>query len=190
MRPWPRRDRPLGAVLPRSPVDQRDSPPARVAEPFPRLLAMSSSRTPDILRVPVDPDGAHYASAFAAPATGSPRTPEHWARATFEDAPAALRWLLRAGWLGVLRLRLGPRSSSEHVLGWPVAEPEPGTIVLAAHSPLLVARNVVSVSGSGLVWATFVRFEGRAGRAVWAATAPMHHRIIPFLLRRAIQRSP
>ncbi len=150
---------------------------------------MPSSRAPLVLRTAVDPGGAHYASAFAASAIDLPsRTPEHWARAAFEDAPPALQWLLRAGWLGVLGLRLGPRSSAKHVLGWPVAESEPSAIVMEAHSPLLIARNVVSVDDSGLIWSTYVRFESRVGRAVWAAIAPVHHWIIPLLLRRAIRR--
>jgi len=151
---------------------------------------MPTSRTPFVLRSAVDPVGADYASAFASPAAGLPsRTPEQWARAAFEDAPAVLRLCLRAGWLGALGLRLGPRSSAEHVLGWRIAEREPGAITLEAHSPLLGARNVVSVDGAGLRWATFVRFESRAGRAVWAAAAPVHHRVVPLLLRRAIRRA-
>ncbi|ARH91465.1 DUF2867 domain-containing protein [Streptomyces sp. MOE7] len=151
---------------------------------------MPTSRARLVRRVAVDPAGAHYASAFAVPAVDlPPLTPEDWARGTLEGAPAAMRWFVRAGWLGVLGLRLGPRSSAQHVLGWPVAVSGPDGITLEAHSPLLTARNVVSVDGDALVWATYVHGESRRGRAVWAAAAPLHHLIIPFLLDRAVRRA-
>ncbi|EFL20631.1 conserved hypothetical protein [Streptomyces himastatinicus ATCC 53653] len=130
-----------------------------------------------------------YVSAFELTAPRArARTPEEWARATFEGAPAPVRWLLVGGWTLVLGLRLGPRTSPAHVLGWPVPDSGPDSITLAAASRLVAARNVVVVDGARVVWVTSVRFHGRVGRAVWAVAAPVHHLAVPFLLGRAGRR--
>ncbi|WP_041823585.1 hypothetical protein [Streptantibioticus cattleyicolor] len=150
---------------------------------------MSDHHVPRARRVAVNPAGAHDASAFALPAAALPSlTPEEWARATFEGAPGPLRQVLRAGWTAGLGLRLGPGSSPRHVLGWPITGSGADAVTLEARSPLLTARNVVTVEGSRLVWATFVWFEKPAGRAVWSAAAPVHHRTVPYLLARAARR--
>ncbi|MFD0023910.1 DUF2867 domain-containing protein [Streptomyces sp. NPDC058382] len=133
--------------------------------------------------------GAAYASAFELPsAQARARTPEQWARAAFEGAPAPLRGMLVLGWRFALGLRLGPRPSPGHVLGWPVAETGPDAVALEARSGLITARNVVTVSATGVVWSTFVRYESRIARPVWAAIAPVHHLAIPYLLARANRR--
>ncbi|KAA6212069.1 DUF2867 domain-containing protein [Streptomyces albofaciens JCM 4342] len=151
---------------------------------------MSASRSLPVRRVRVDPAGAHYASAFAVPATGLPHLlPVDWARAVFEKAPAVLRRCLYGGWRGGLGLRLGPRVSAQHVLGWLVTESGPDAVTLEAHSPLLTARNMVRLDHSSLTWSTFVHFKNPVGRAVWASAAPLHHQAIPLLLRRAIRKA-
>ncbi|MFG2628469.1 DUF2867 domain-containing protein [Streptomyces sp. NPDC048473] len=151
--------------------------------------------------------GAGYASAFELPvADARSRTPEQWARAVFEDAPVLLRGFLVLGWSLVLRIRLGPRPSPGHVLGWTVSDsaadsdtgrdagtgtdegPGSNTTTLAAPSPLITTRNVAVVNASTVVWVTFVRFDRRIARPVWAMIAPIHHLAIPYLLRRAGRR--
>lgn len=52
------------------------------------------------------------------------RTPERWARAILEDAPASVRRTLRSGWLA-LGLRPGPPRSDRSVLGWEVRRSTP-----------------------------------------------------------------
>ncbi|WP_331766696.1 DUF2867 domain-containing protein [Embleya sp. NBC_00896] len=130
--------------------------------------------------------GSDYASAFelAVPEAGF-RTPEQWARAVFEGAPLVLRWMVTLGWTVVLRLRLGPRRSPEHILGWRIADSGAGSITLTSRSRLITAHNVVVVRDSSVVWVTFVRFDRRIARPVWAVVAPVHHLTIPYLLRRA-----
>ncbi|MCA6091232.1 DUF2867 domain-containing protein [Streptomyces sp. SCA3-4] len=127
-----------------------------------------------------------YASAFAL-STSSARTltARQWAGAVFERAPTPLRQVLVAAWVLVLGLRLGPRPSPGHVLGWRVAVDGSGSVVLEAPSRLITARNVVVVEDAQVVWVTLVRYRGRVGRAVWAAATPVHHLVVPFLLRRA-----
>jgi hypothetical protein len=130
--------------------------------------------------------GAGYASAFRLRAAGPGS--ERWARAVFEGAPAPLRPVLVAAWSLGLGLRLGPRPSAGHVLGWEIEHSDADMTVLHARSRLIDAWNVVAApegDGADLVWATFVRFNRPPGRPLWAAAAPVHHVILPYLLRRA-----
>ncbi|MFD8534772.1 DUF2867 domain-containing protein [Streptomyces rubrogriseus] len=151
---------------------------------------MARTSTSAVRRVRVEPAGAHFASAFALPLAGLPRrTAEQWARTTFEDTPAPLRTLLRVGWSGVLGLRLGPRVSARHVIGWRTVESAPDRIAVEARAPSLTVRNVVTVDAVRLLWATYVRFEDRSGRLLWSLAAPVHHLVVPLLLGRAVRRT-
>ncbi|MFH8410154.1 DUF2867 domain-containing protein [Streptomyces sp. NPDC018019] len=151
---------------------------------------MPISRSLPVRRIAVPLADAHYASAFTAPVAGlPPLSPEDWTRAVFEEAPAALQRCLYAGWRGGLGLRLSPRSAPKHVLGWPITESGSGTVTLEAHSPFLTARNIVSLNGTSLTWSTVVHFKNRTGRAIWASAAPLHHQVVPLLLRRAIREA-
>ena len=144
------------------------------------------------VEVPVEIQARHdrassgYASAFELP-IGARRflTPEQWARATFEGAPAPVRLLLGSAWRYGLGLRLGARASPDHVLGWLISSSGPDSITLEARSRFMVAQNIVAVSESTVVLVTLVQFTGRAGRALWAVATPVHIKVIPFLLQRA-----
>jgi hypothetical protein len=127
-----------------------------------------------------------YEAAWEVTLRGSaPRSAEQWARAIFEDAPRALRAFVVAGWTTVLGLHLEPRPSPDRVLGWRFVTTGPDTIILEEPFRYGTAHNVVRVEGSGVLLATFVRHEKRGGRLVWSIAAPLHHRIIPYLLGRA-----
>lgn len=105
----------------------------------------------------------------------------------FEGAPTPLAVFVRFGWRNVLRFRLSDSPAS--VAGWRLADADEDSAVLEAHSPLLEARNVAFVDDDGVTWATYVRFHGRVGRAVWAIAARLHHVVLPYLLRRAVRRT-
>jgi Protein of unknown function (DUF2867) len=153
---------------------------------------MSAPRSPRAQRVAVDEEidpleRSDYATAFSVPRRAADeRSAEQWARAALEGAPAALRAFVVVGWRYGLGFRLGPRASGDHVLGWRIASNMPDTIVLALQSPLVTARKVVRVETARVVMTTFVRYERPAGRALWCAVTPVHHRTEPYLLRRAI----
>lgn len=142
-------------------------------------------------RVAVTEDGRglgshHYASAFEATIPDRVSlSAEQWARATFEQAPAATRWFVVFGWKYVLRFRLGPGSSPAHVSGWTIATRTADAVVLEVHSPLLTAHKVVRTQSSRVTMTTFVRYERRMGRILWSAVAPVHHRTEPYLLGRS-----
>lgn len=127
-----------------------------------------------------------YASAFEVVIRGvDVRSPEQWVRATFEDAPRAMRWLVVVGWRYVLGLRLGPRSSPAYVLGWKIVLATPDAITLEVRSALVTATKVLRVEGSRVRMTTFVHYERRVGRALWSAIAPVHHQTEPYLLGHA-----
>jgi hypothetical protein len=127
-----------------------------------------------------------YASAFELP-VGARKflTPEQWARATFEGAPALLGEFLSIAWRYGLGLRLGARTSPDHVRGWLISSSGSGSITLEARSRLMVAQNIVAVGDSTVVLVTLVQFNRRAGRVLWAVATPVHVRVIPYLLGRA-----
>jgi hypothetical protein len=140
-----------------------------------------------------DHDIGAYAYASSFQVTGivhSARSPEQWARAAFEEAPQAMRWFVKFGWVHVLRLRLGPLQSSTHVLGWRIVSDSTERIVIEAHSPLVTAVKVVRVGHSSVTMTTFVRYERPGGRAVWASVTPVHHRTEPYLLGHAAVHWP
>ena len=117
------------------------------------------------------------------------KTAEQWARAIFEGAPRALRWFIVAGWTVGLGLRLGPRGSADHVLGWKFVSNAPESVVLSVRSIVLgTAHLVVHVDASRVLLASLVHYEKPWSGAVWSMAKPLHHQIIPFLLARAASR--
>jgi hypothetical protein len=127
-----------------------------------------------------------YASAFEVTVRGTDvRSPEQWARAIFEEAPKAMRWFVLVGWKYVLGLRLGPRLSPSHVLGWKIVSMAPDTIVLDSRSALMTAHKVLRVHSTRIVVTTFVRYERRPAQPIWLAVAPVHHRTEPYFLGHA-----
>jgi uncharacterized protein DUF2867 len=127
-----------------------------------------------------------YASTFAVSVPGAnDRSPEEWVRATFEGAPKAIRWFVVVGWRYVLGLRLGPRPSATHVLGWRIISSTSEAIMLEARSALVTAQKVLRVEDSQVRVTTFVQYHRGAARAIWSAIAPVHHRTEPFLLGHA-----
>jgi hypothetical protein len=113
------------------------------------------------------------------------RSSEQWARAVFEGAPQPLRWFILTGWILGLGLRLGPRRSTSHVLGWRILSTTAGTTVLGVESFLLQARLVVQVDEARVLHATFVRYNRRPARLIWPVAAQIHRRLIPYLLDHA-----
>jgi hypothetical protein len=131
---------------------------------------------------------ANYGAAFALTTdAAATRTPLQWARTVFEGAPAAVRWCMVFGWTRVLRLKLGARTSDDHVLGWAVADGDlvAGSTALVAASRFLRARNIVMVQEETVIWVTLVHYSNAAARPLWAMARPIHHLTIRSLLTRA-----
>jgi hypothetical protein len=134
--------------------------------------------------------GYDYASAFEIPAPqASSRSPEQWARSVFEDAPRPLRVLVRAGWRFPL-LFDAAKPGPGQVLGARITSTGPTWLVLEQRSPLMLANNIVSVEQGRIVWVTVVRYRRRIARPLWAVSAVIHHRVLPYLLARAARTPP
>lgn len=132
---------------------------------------------------------ANYASALAlATDAATSRTPQQWARAVFEGAPAPLRSCIVFGWKHVLGLQLDPRPSDDRVLGWTIAEGDlaPGSTALTAESRFLRACNIVLVESSTITWVTLVHYSHGTARPLWAIARPVHRLTMRYLLVRAV----
>jgi hypothetical protein len=128
-----------------------------------------------------------YTCAFEidVPPAGT-RSAEEWVRAIMEDGPAPVRWFVLAGWIAALRLRLGPRPSLDHVLGWKILSATPTEIVIGVEGATLSAHQVVLVQDTKAVHATIVHFDRPAARVLWAVAAPIHVQVIPYLMASAV----
>jgi hypothetical protein len=98
---------------------------------------------------------------------------------------AKSRCFLLLGWRGVLGLRLGPRPSSEHVLGWRIVETSPEAVRLELRSALMTAHLILRMAGSTAVLITNVHYTQRLAHPLWAAAGLIHRQMIPYLLGRA-----
>lgn len=131
-----------------------------------------------------------YADAFQIqlPETDT-RSPEQLFRQAVDSRWLMLRWVpLAHRW--VLRLRLGPASSPNHIFGWRIVASEPDVIRVEAEGPLI--RGVIvgrRRPPSTAVMTTYVFYVRRKpARVVWALVGPLHRRIAPYLLERAAGR--
>jgi hypothetical protein len=149
-----------------------------------RVEVSAQSRELDTLADP------NYAAAWEVVIPdGDARSAEQWARATFEEAPPALRRFIMVGWIAGLRLSLGPRPSPDHVLGWKIESATADQIILSVESMLIgTAHFLLKVESSRVILTNFVRYEKPAARPIWWAVQPLHHQIVPYLLGHAASR--
>ena len=151
-----------------------------VVDPFVR-------RVFDVQDPALDGDQFDYADCFEVRAAApEERTPEAFARAALEGTPPAIRGVILAAHTLVLRFRLGPLYSEDHVLGWRIVTSSSDLVVLEADGPLMRGVMVGRKTGPGVtVLRTFVFFRRPAAPMVWRVVGVLHRRIAPYLLRRA-----
>ena len=118
-------------------------------------------------------------------ATGDDRTSERWARNAWEGASAPLRWFMLVGWRLVLGLRLGPRTSPDHILGWQITDRTPNRTVCQLSSPFLRASNTFCQEGGRLVWSTEVIYDRGIARVIWPPVSLLHRPLVRLALQRA-----
>lgn len=132
-----------------------------------------------------------YADSFVVVADAGPcLTGEHWARAMLEQAPTAMRAMLRRGWTA-LGLRLVAERDAGAVLGWPIRHAGPDFALLHLESRIGMPAELLfrpEPDGRGLLFATLVRHENPGVRALWATVGPQHRQIVPRLLAQAAAR--
>jgi hypothetical protein len=129
-----------------------------------------------------------YADAFEIELPeGETRSPEQLFRAALDNASWVQRWVPTVH-RHVLRIRLGPMSSPDHILGWRIVSSDADVLHLEAVGPLIrgviVGRRTPTSTG---VFTTFVFYVKRTpARAVWAIVGPLHRRIALYLLERGV----
>lgn len=133
----------------------------------------------------IDAAGHDFVCAYEIPVpAGDERSSEEWARAVWEGAPAPLRWFMIVGWRFVLRLRLGPRHSQDHILGWRIVDSDADETVCRLGSRSLEACNVFRRAEGTFVWSTFVSYERPAARVIWPPVSLIHRLLVRVSLRR------
>jgi hypothetical protein len=157
---------------------------------------MTDQGAPRARRIPVvadEPligsDRYDYADAFGIRLREpDARSAEQFARCALEQAPWRVRWTVRIVQRHLLRLRLGPRSSPDHLLGWKILTSQPDVIHLEAVSPLLGRGAIVArrVDPTCAVVTTYLFYARPApARVLWKIAGPLHRRVAPYLLERA-----
>ena len=128
-----------------------------------------------------------YSDSFAiGRASSDPRSAEDWFRAAFEESPAMFRQGLPVLWRSVLGLRMGPRPSPGHVLGWRRVSTGPELAVYETQSALVEANLVMRLEANRAVLTTFVHYlKPAVAGSIFVVAGPIHRAIIPFLLDRA-----
>jgi hypothetical protein len=112
---------------------------------------------------------------------------EELVRLGLEESPRLVRETIWNVHKHVIRFRLAPRSSVEHVLGWSIVTNEPNVFQLEAASPLLRAHLVQrKLDSRTSVFSTYLFFEKRTlARALLKVIGPLHRMIAPYLMERA-----
>ena len=120
------------------------------------------------------------------------RSAEEFARASLEEAPAAVRWIIWNVHRHILRFRLGPPSSPEHVLGWRMALAEPEVVKLEASGPLgdaVIVGRRPTPTASRIVTCVFYN-QPAAAPLIERFVSPLHRRIVRRLLERTVAAVP
>ena len=128
-----------------------------------------------------------YADSFEVAADDDARPVVQYARAGLEGAPAPLRATIVFVHRWVLGFRLH-QGGEESVLGWQIVTSARDVVVLEAHSPLIRGVIVARRDTSGwLRLSTYLHYRRRAlATLLWFAVGPVHRRIAPYLLVRAV----
>jgi hypothetical protein len=156
---------------------------------------MTSHTRAQRVSVPVDEpllggDRYDYADSFeirVPPADD--RSAEAFARLALEESPWPVRALVFVAHRYVLRMRLGPSSSPEHLCGWPIVRSEPDLIQLESTSPVLRRAVILGrrPERDRAAITTYVFFARPAlARALWRATGPLHRWVARYLLEHAV----
>jgi hypothetical protein len=89
----------------------------------------------------------------------------------------------------ILRFHLGPYSSPDHIIGWPIARSDHDEIVLAARGPLMRGQLTLRRRDGRAVLTTRVHYRHKiAARVVWAMVGPLHRIVAPRLMKHSARR--
>ena len=134
---------------------------------------------------------ADYADVFEVPILdGDLRTAEQAFRDALGDEPRALGSLVLWIHRHVLRFHLGPSSSPDHIIGWPIMSSDQDEIVLAAHGPLMRGQLTLRREEGRATLTTRLHYcHKTAARTIWALIGPLHRVVAPRLMERSARLS-
>lgn len=131
---------------------------------------------------------ADYADIFEVPiAAGDARTAEQAFRDGLGATPGSRGKLVLWVHRHVLRLRLGPARSPQHLIGWPIVRSDADELVLATCGPLMRGELTLRrQDGRRAVLITRLHYRRKlAARTVWAVVGPLHRMVAPRLMQRS-----
>lgn len=134
---------------------------------------------------------ADYVDVFEVPvAAGDFRTAEEAFRDGLGAAPGGRGNLVLWVHRHILRLRLGPSASPDHIIGWPIVRSDRDELVLATGGPLMRGELTLRRhDGQRATLTTRLHYRHRiAARTVWAMIGPLHRVIAPRLMERSARR--
>jgi Protein of unknown function (DUF2867) len=120
------------------------------------------------------------------------RTAEQAFRDGLGVEPGAIGRLVLWTHRHVLRFRLGPFTSSDHVIGWKVVHSDPDQFVLTTDGSLMRGQLVLRRQADRhavLITQLFYRHDATA-RMVWAVVGPVHRALAPRLIENSARRGP
>jgi len=135
--------------------------------------------------------GPDYTDVFEVTTVdGDLRTAEQAFRDALGDEPGALGsvvlWIHRH----VLRFRLGPYSSPDHIIGWPIMASDPDELVLATHGQLMHGQLTLRREDGRAKLTTRLHYRHKmAARTIWALVGPLHRAVAPRLMERTARLS-
>jgi hypothetical protein len=133
---------------------------------------------------------ADYVDVFEVPMLdGDLRSAEEAFRDALGDEPGALGSLVLWIHRHVLGFRLGPYSSPEYIIGWPIIRSDHAELVLETGGPLMRGQLRLQRHDGRAVLTTRLHYGHKmAARAVWAVIGPLHRAVAPRLMERSARR--
>ena len=148
-------------------------------------------RLPVVEQPPDDLPGYDYADAFELTVDRTETRPAmELMRDALEATPRALQELVRVVWRTALGFEVGPRRSSDHVVGARVTTNTPDLVHLDVRGPVM--RGVIAgrrVQPNQFLVTTFIHYvQPTRAHATWSVVSPLHRAIARYLLLRAGRR--
>jgi len=148
--------------------------------------AVQEHVVPEAIRSLTSFDRVDYVDLFVAPAEDAAETsPEGWARAAVEGAPAMGRFL---AWEVCCALRLEHTASADRLAGWRIAGRGPDWIRMEAESWFMAAHIVFRVEPRRVSFATFIRYDRAIAALVWGLASIVHRQVAPGFVDAAVRR--
>ena len=150
-----------------------------------RVTVVRQHDIPEAIRS-LDPHASDYVDLFVATTTrATDSSPEDWARAAIQGAPAAGRFL---AWRAALQLHLEDQPAPDRVGGWRISGRGDSWIRLEASSWCMTAQMVFYVEGGQMSFATFMNYDRRVAALIWTPVSAIHRAVAPDFLRGAVRR--